>query len=151
MTGVEAIAATVAVGAAVGLVGAVVMDVPMAALPEGFTPAFVAAGKLTRTDPDAVPERTAYVVHHLAGALAGVLFGLGVAVSEPVFGSVWPAGLASAFVLMLFLVGFFLFVVMPRTDVAADRERAITRAWVLSAFVFAVALTFVGPLLMALR
>lgn len=151
MTEVAAAAATVGVGATVGLFGALVMDVPMAALPEGFTPAFVAAGKLTGTDPDVVDDRTAYAVHHLAGVLAGVLFGLGVVVGEPIAGSVWPAGLVAAFGVLLFLLAVFLYVVLPRTDFDADRERAVVRAWVLSAFVYAVTLTFVGPLAMGLR
>jgi len=151
MHGVASVAATVGVGAAVGLLGAVVMDVPMAALPEGFTPAFVAAGKLTGTDPDAVPDRTAYAVHHAAGVLAGVPFGLGVAVGEPLVGATWPAGLLAAFGVLCFLLGFFLLVVLPRTAFDAGRERAVARAWVLSAFVYAVTLTFVGPLAMTLR
>ncbi len=151
MTGVASVLPTVAAGAAVGLLGAVVMNVPMAALPEGFTPAFVAAGKLTGSDPDAVGDRTAYAVHHAAGVLAGVLFGLGVAVGEPVLGATWPAGLLAAFGVLLFLLAFFLLVVLPRTDFDAERERAVTRAWVLSAFVFAVTMTFVGPLVLGLR
>lgn len=146
MTGME----TVAVGAAVGLVGALVMNLPMAALPEGYAPAAIAAGVLTRRDHESVGAGTTYAVHHLAGALVGLGWGAGVAALEPAFGNVWPAGLAAAVLTLLVLLAVFLLGVLPRVDVG-DRERAVTRAWVLSAFVYAVTLTFVGPLLFALR
>jgi len=146
MTAVE----TVAVGAAVGLVGALVMNLPMAALPEGYAPAAIAAGVVTRRDHESVATGTTYAVHHLAGVLVGLGWGAGVAALEPAFGSVWPAGLGAAVLTLLVLLAVFLLGVLPRVDVG-DRERAVTRAWVLSAFVYAVTLTFVGPLLFALR
>jgi hypothetical protein len=143
-------AETVAVGALVGLVGALVMNLPMAALPEGYAPAAIAAGLLTRRDHESVGDGTAYAVHHLAGAAIGLGWGAGVAALEPTFGSAWPAGLGAALVTLVALLAVFLLGVLPRVEVG-DRERAITRAWVLSAFVYAVTLTFVGPLLFALR
>lgn len=146
MTGVE----TVAVGAAIGLVGALVMNLPMTALPEGYTPVAIAAGVVTRRDHETVGTATTYGVHHLAGALVGLAWGGVVAALESPFGAVWPAGLAAAVLTLLVLLAVFLLGVLPRVDVG-DRERAVTRAWVLSAFVYVVTLTFVGPLLFGLR
>jgi len=68
----------VAVGALAGAVAAVVMDWPMSRQPDGFTPAAIAAGVLTRQSVDEVSMAQLLVVHHLAGLLAGVLYGLAV-------------------------------------------------------------------------
>ena len=63
-----------AIGIAAGVVAALVMDWPMSRQPEGFTPAYIAAGGLTRTSPTDVRFRTAMFAHHLAGGLAGLLY-----------------------------------------------------------------------------
>ena len=68
----------IAVGALAGLIAAVVMDWPMSRQPDGFAPAAIAAAVVSRQSVEAVSMPELLVVHHAAGLLAGVLYGVAV-------------------------------------------------------------------------
>jgi hypothetical protein len=123
-----------AVGVVAALVATFAMDVVMARLPEGETPPFVAAGVLTDSRPSAAPERLASVVHYVAGWLTGPLFVWFLLASQGILGgaSVAATALAAA-ALYALMVGFFVVVVLPRSQVAAQRVGAIRRDWALAA------------------
>jgi hypothetical protein len=145
-------------GAVAGLAGAVAMDVPMGRHPEGWTPAFVAASVLRRTEPGAVRFRDASVVHHAAGVAAGVLYALLAAplgvvlagtVQTPGVGPALPvaAHLLAALAVVAFIYAFFAHVVLPRAGegVSGDRTTAVRGQWFRSAVVFGAALVVVVP------
>jgi len=144
-------AAWFAVCAATGLLAAVVMDYPMSRQPQGFEPAYVAAGVLTRRAPEAVPFRDAVVAHHAFGPPAGVLYGI---VTPPV-AAVLPdiaavggldlgAHVLGVALTVAFVYLFFSSLVLPRAGrYGADEATAITGQWLRSAVVFGAAL-FVG-------
>lgn len=122
------------VGVVAALVATLVMDVVMARLPEGETPPFVASGVLTDSRPGAAPERLASVVHYVAGWLTGPLFVWFLLAGQGLVGG--PSLVATALaagVLYVLMVGFFVGVVLPRSQVAAQRVGAIRRDWALSA------------------
>jgi hypothetical protein len=52
------------------------MNLPMILQREGSVPAFVAAGVATSRDPADISLRDAALAHHVAGALAGVLYAI---------------------------------------------------------------------------
>lgn len=144
-------------GVAAGLAGAVAMEVPMGRHPEGWTPAFVAAGVLRRTGPESVRFRDASVVHHVAGVAAGVLYALLAAPLVSVLDgtpqtpgvSTLPIGahLAATTGVAVFVYAFFVYVVLPRTGavIPDDRTTAVRGQWARSTVVFGVVLGVVAP------
>jgi hypothetical protein len=153
---------TLAAGALAGLAAAVVMDVPMSRQSEGFTPAYVAAGVLRRTTPDAVSVRDALVVHHLAGVLAGVIYAVVAGVVAVLTGSggrsspdvLAPAlvpHVAGVFVVVLFIYLVFAHVVLPRAGgtIYERRATAVRGQWLRSSLVFGAAMALLAPVLLS--
>lgn len=152
-------ALTVAAGGAAGLVAAAVMDLPMSRQPDGFAPAYVAAGALTRADPDAVSTEAALFVHHAAGVLAGGVY----AVAFVAVGAVAPIGPAIAGVALVphlvavgLVVGIiyavFAHLVLPRAGGTTYEQRAtaVRGQWLRSALTFGAAMLVVAPTLVEL-
>ena len=129
------------IGVAAGVVATVAMDLVMARLPEGETPPFVAAGVLTDSAPQHAPGRLANVVHYIAGWLTGPLFVWLLLTSEGLVGgqSILATVLA-AVVLYTLMVGFFVFVVLPRSRLASVRMADIRRDWAISAAAYLLVL-----------
>jgi hypothetical protein len=135
----------VAVRFAIGVVGGIVatlgMDIVMPRLPEGSTPPEIASGVLTDKPPDQAPKRLATVVHYVAGLLTGPLFVWLLFVTEGIFGGQsLLATLGATVVLLSLMVAFFAIVVLPRSQVAAQRLGTIRRDWAISAAVYLVVL-----------
>lgn len=152
--------ARVAVGAAVGLVATLGMNVPMHRLPEGSTPPFVAAGALTGTDPAEVAPSLASGVHYLAGMLGGVFYSV-VALSvagASTFRLLTPVGrtllvphLLAVLATYSFLIAFFAYFVLPTFGgTARNRASRVRRDWVISAGVYALVLLVAAPVSLAL-
>lgn len=146
--------ATLVGGATAGLVAAAVMDVPMSRQPEGFTPAYIVAGALARTDPDSITFETAMVVHHAAGVLAGVTYGALVLAGDVAL----PSGATVAGVPLLphvvavVVVGTLVYVsfatvVLPRVGgtIYEERATAVRGQWLRSATVFGAAMLLLAP------
>ncbi|MFB6176825.1 MAG: hypothetical protein ABEI99_06725 [Halobaculum sp.] len=149
---------TLARAAVAGLIAAVVMDVPMNRQAEGFTPAYVAASVLRRTDVDGVPFRDASTLHHATGVLAGLLFGAVYLALSAVLPPVLVLGtlslvahVAALAVVVAFVYTFFADLVLPRfgTELGEDRTTAVTGQWLRSAVVFGVTVALVFPALLA--
>ena len=145
-------------GALAGLVGAVAMAVPMGRHQEGWTPAFVAASVLRRTDPESVRFRDASAVHHAAGVAGGVLYavlaaplavGLAGTPPTPGVGPSLPAvaHLIAALGVVGFIYAFFAYLVLPRAGDGIDggRTTAVRGQWFRSAMVFGASLAVVVP------
>jgi len=143
-----------AVGALGGLVAAVVMDWPMSRQPDGFTPAAIAAGVVTRQSVDDVSFGELLVVHHLAGLLAGGLYGLlvvgftaGLPSVVTVGGLDLGAHLLAAGLVVGFIYSFFAHLVLPRAGGRSYEEQAtaIRGQWLRSSLVFGATLLVVVP------
>ena len=143
-----------AVGGVAGVVAAVVMDWPMSRQPEGFTPAYIAAGVLTRRRPENVRFRTAMVAHHLAGGLAGLLYALvalGVDRGLPGIGPIVGVTLAAHLVGVVAVVGliyaFFAHLVLPRAGGRPYEEQAtaVRGQWLRSALVYGLSVLVLVP------
>ena len=124
----------VLVGATVGLLATVAMDLPMNRLPEGPTAPKVAAGTLSGRPLDRAPPRVATAAHYGAGVGTGVLFVSGVAGADWLLDAgvlVVPVVAVALFALMNW---FFSFVVVPTYDrVPGSRVGTVRRDWALSA------------------
>lgn len=150
--------AYLAAGAVTGLVAAVAMNVPMGRQLDGWTPAFIAAAVLTRTDPDDVSFGQANVVHHSAGVAAGMLYGVVMfALAGLVPQILWNgvsliAHAASVIIVTLFVYFLFAHLVLPRVGgtVYEERATAVRGQWLRSSLVFAAVLTLAGPPVLAL-
>lgn len=123
-------------GVVAGAIATLAMDRVMAALPEGLTPPFVAAGVLTQSTPRAAPERLALFVHYFAGVLTGPLFVWILLTGEGVLGAGITTVLIAAVVLYLLMVGFFGVIVLPRVEIHPGRTATILRDWAISAAVY---------------
>lgn len=140
-------------GVRAGVGAAIVMDLPMAAQSEGFTPARIAASVLRGTDPSEVPRRDAHLAHHGAGALAGVLFALayafldaGLESDSAINGLSVPAYLLAVAFVVAFIYAFFAHVVLIRFGAdARERASAVRRAWLVSAVVYGLAFAALVP------
>lgn len=140
--------------AAAGLVAAVAMDYPMSVQPDGFAPAYVAAGAVTRRAPESVSLRDALVVHHIAGPLAGLLYG-GLALAFArlfpdvlhVAGVPFAAHVLATATVVAFVYAFFSYLVLPRADAGRYEEAAtaVRGQWLRSALVFGGALGVAVP------
>ncbi len=139
------IALRLAVGAGAGLAAAVVMDWPMSRQPEGFTPAYIAASVLSRSDPAATSFSAAAFAHHGAGVFAGLLY----AIVGWTLGLVFPQAFVVGGINVLthvfavaFVVGFiYLFfsrLVLPRAGgrIYEEQATAVRGQWLRSALVF---------------
>jgi len=153
-----AVLVTLALGAVAGLAAAVVMDVPMSRQSEGFTPAYLAASVLRRTPPSDVSFRDANLVHHAAGALAGVLYAvvagalvlaLGATPSVDALASVLPVHAVGVGVVVAFIYLFFAHIVLPRAGgtIYEERATAVRGQWLRSSLVFGAALAVIAPAL----
>ena len=143
----------VVVCAVCGVLAAVVMDYPMAKQTEGFTPAYIAASVLTRASPSSVDFRDAFLVHHVAGAAAGVLYALLYlpAAVLPDVASVGGVGAAPHAIATLgvaaFIYAFFAHLVLPRRGrgIYEERATAVRGQWLRSVVVFGVTVAAVVP------
>jgi len=143
-----------AVAIIVGVVAALVMDWPMSRQPEGFTPAYIAAGVLTRTQTGDVRFRTAMIAHHLAGGLAGLLYAL-VALGvdrvspglSPVVGVGLHAHLIGVVAVVGFIYAFFAHLVLPRAGGRPYEEQAtaVRGQWLRSALVYGLTVLLLVP------
>jgi len=143
-----------AVGVVAGVVAALVMDWPMSRQPEGFTPAYIAAGVLTRSPPADVRFRTAMIAHHLAGGLAGLLYAL-VALGvdrvshglSPAIGVALHAHLLGVVVVVGFIYAFFAHLVLPRAGGRPYEEQAtaVRGQWLRSAVVYGLTVLALVP------
>jgi len=145
----------IAVGALAGLVAAVVMDWPMSRQPDGFTPAAIAAGVVSRQPVEAVSFPKLLVVHHFAGLLAGVLYGvvmLGLSSGLPelvrIAGLDLVAHLLAVGLVVGFIYAFFAHFVLRRAGGKSYEEQAtaIRGQWLRSSLVFGLTLAVVVPL-----
>ena len=144
----------VAVCTVCGVLAAIVMDFPMARQAEGFTPAYIAASVLARSQSDTVAFATAFAVHHIAGAAAGILYavvylgGIGVLPGGPAVGGVTvvPHGVATLTVAG-FIYAFFAYLVLPRRGqrIYEERATAVRGQWLRSVVVFGVTVALVVP------
>ena len=136
----------------IGLLAAVgallAMDRVMTRLPEGWTPPGVAAGVLTGTHPDDAPPRLAAVAHYLAGLGTGLLFIYLSLVGEWILGGSSAVSVAAtAAVLYVLMVGFFVVVPLPRAPgLDAARRVTVGRDWAIAAAAYVAVLvpTVVG-------
>jgi len=129
------------IGVVAAVAATVVMDLVMARLPEGETPPFIASGVLTNSVPADAPGRLANVVHYIAGWFTGPLFVWMLLTSEGLLGgqSILATVVAAA-VLYSLMVGFFVFVVLPRSRLPSARMADIRRDWAISAAAYLLVL-----------
>lgn len=136
-------------GLLAGLVGAIVMNLPMGILPEGYTPPRVAGGLLRGRDPDNIGLGLAAAIHHVAGVGIGGAF----AIVELGLESLMP-GLVALPVAAIIAAGavydFFSAIVLPRAGLPSERAFAVRRQFGVSTAVYAVALAVVFPVALAL-
>ncbi|MFC7026408.1 hypothetical protein ACFQJ5_00385 [Halomicroarcula sp. GCM10025324] len=141
-----------------GFVAATLMNIPMGVQPEGYLPAYVAAGGLTDTDPTEVSQVLAVAVHQVTGTVATLLYGGIVFVLSLVLPTVVSLNgvpaiphLVGVTGLVLFIFLFFDRIAMPRAGgrLQDDRDR-IVRQWALSSFIYGVAVALLVPVLVDL-
>ena len=144
----------VVVCVACGVLAAVVMDFPMARQAEGFTPAYIAASVLARSSPSSVAFRSAFVVHHVAGGAAGVLYALVYLLAADPLPAVATVGGVSAVSHLLatlvvagFVYAFFAHLVLPRRGrgIYEERATAVRGQWLRAVVVFGVTVAVVVP------
>ncbi|MFC7128306.1 hypothetical protein [Haloferax chudinovii] len=148
-----AVAGRLLVGAVVGAVAAVVMAIPMWRQDDGFTPAYVAAAVVRRTSPDEVSFGDANVVHHVAGALAGVLYAVAYLATDAlapdlgVAGVDLPSHLVATAVVVAFIYVAFARFVLPRAGrrIYEERATAVRGQWLRSSLVFGATLLVLAP------
>jgi len=147
----------VGLGALSGLIAAVVMDWPMSRQPDGFTPAAIATGILSRQSVDEVSMAQLLVVHHSTGLLAGVfysMFAIGATRNLPVSISVAGLDLVAHLLAVGFVTGviygFFAHFVLPRAGGSSYEQQAtaIRGQWLRSSLVFGVTMLLVVPLIL---
>jgi hypothetical protein len=144
----------VAVCVACGVLAAVVMDFPMSKQAEGFTPAYIAASVLARSRPSSVEYRSAFVVHHVAGGAAGVLYAVAYLLTAGLLPSVAAVGgvdviphALATLVVSGFIYAFFAHLVLPRRGrgIYEERATAVRGQWLRSVVVFGVTVAVVIP------
>jgi hypothetical protein len=143
-----------AVAMLTGLLATLGMTVVMRLQSYGYVPAYVAAGAVWQRPAEDVSWSAANAVHLAAGMLAGVGFeallvgyerlrdALGIQ-TEVVIAEVTTASeLTIVAIVVVFLYGFFSWLVFPRFGGAAyeTRPETVRRQWALSAVVYGVGL-----------
>ncbi|WP_410766953.1 hypothetical protein [Haloferax sp. DFSO60] len=147
----------VVLGALVGVAAAVVMDIPMWRQDEGFTPAYIAASVFRRARPDEVSFIDANVVHHLAGAMAGILYAFVFLLSDwvlpelPLFGTDALPHIISSLFVMVWIYLLFAHLVLPRAgrSIYEERATAVRGQWLRSSLVFGVTMFLLAPAVFA--
>ncbi|QIO23943.1 hypothetical protein [Haloarcula sp. JP-L23] len=136
-----------------GVFAAVLLNIPMYVQPEGYLPAYVAAGGLTAVDPADVSTPLAVAVHHATGTAVALLYGALVYA----LAAILPAGLSLAGVpaiphllgavgVTLFIYYFFERVAMPRAGGSVGGQRNdIVQQWALSSFIYGTTLALAVP------
>lgn len=152
---VDPVPATVWLAAAIvsGLVAALVMDLPMARLATGWTPATVAASVLQGTVPSKTSRTDALLLHHAVGPLAATVYaGLGVGLARvlpagyTVAGLELAAHLVAVVVISAFVYGAFAWVVLPRYGGdARDHISTVRRDWFVAVLAFGGTLAVAVP------
>ncbi|WP_331280782.1 hypothetical protein [Halobellus rufus] len=121
---------------------------------DGFTPAYVAAGLLRRKPPTETSFGEALVVHHVTGAVAGVLYAISYLLFAAVTPDLHPIGgvltlghLVATVAVSAFVYAFFAHVVLPRAGrgIYEERATAVRGKWLRSAVVFGVVLGVTVP------
>ncbi|WP_138005461.1 hypothetical protein [Halalkalirubrum salinum] len=146
------------IGSAAGLLAAIAMNWPMRAWDDGFTPAYVAAAVATRRSPESVPFRDAVIAHHVAGVLAGALYGvlvtgLGRTIPAAVSLSLSGVEVAAHVVATAIVVGFiyllFAHIVLPHAggQIYEEQSTAVRGQWLRSSLIFGVTMTVAVPVL----
>ncbi len=148
------IAPFVVLCAVCGVFAAVVMDFPMVKQTEGFTPAYIAASVVARSRPSSVEFRNAFLLHHVAGAAAGVFYALVYLLSAGPLPPVATVGGVSATPHLLatvavsaFIYAFFAHLVLPRRGrgIYEERATAVRGQWLRSVVVFGATVAVVVP------
>jgi hypothetical protein len=152
---VDPVPETVWLAAAIvsGLLAALVMDLPMARLATGWTPATVAASVLQGTVPSKIPRTDALVLHHAVGPLAATGYaavGVGLARVLPagytVGGLELAAHLVAVAVICVLVYGVFAWGVLPRYGgEARDHIAAVRRDWLVAVMAFGGTLAVAVP------
>ncbi|ELZ99161.1 hypothetical protein E6P09_13640 [Haloferax mediterranei ATCC 33500] len=150
-----ALAGRLALGAVVGVAAAIVMDIPMWRQDEGFTPAYIAASVLRRTQPDEIGFLDANVVHHVAGALSGLLYALVYLATDfvlpdlPLVGIDVPSHLIATGAVVASIYFLFSHFVLPRAGrrIYEERATAVRGQWLRSSLVFGATLLILAPAL----
>lgn len=147
-----------------GAVAVLGMNVAMWQFPEGFTPAYVATATLRRTTPDRVSALEAGMVHHAAGVVAGLCYGVvlwalvaavdALSLSIRVGGTTYPDAFSvvvlTGIAVFAFLYGLFVWVVLPRAGFDDDRVDTVTNSWVATAGAYTLVVAAVHyPLVIA--
>ncbi|MFW6320546.1 MAG: hypothetical protein ACOC0Z_01740 [Halohasta sp.] len=143
------------IGAVAGLLASIVMNWPMSRQTDGFTPAAIAAAVVSRQPVAEVSMPQLLVVHHATGMLAGVGYGLFVAIGSWIGlpSPLWLDGmdivvhLLSVTAIVVFIYSFFAHVVLPRAGGRSYEEQAtaIRGQWLRSSLVYGVALAVLVP------
>lgn len=132
----------------VGLVAAgvatIVLTLVLPRFTDGDLPPKVAAGVLTSRRPDDAPSGVADAVYYSTGLLTGPLFVWVTLLFEGLSnGATHTATVLATLVLYGWVVGGFLFVVLPRSRVANLRVPRIRRAWAIAAVAYVLVLAVV--------
>ncbi|MFB6222214.1 MAG: hypothetical protein ABEH86_00895 [Haloarcula sp.] len=138
-----------------GTVTGLLVNIPMMTQDEGYLPAYVAAGGLTRVDPTAASRALAVLVHHATAIAAALLYGALVVVLSAVLPTVASLNgvpliphVVGITGVTAFLYYFFARITMPRAGGSLrDRTDAIIEQWMLTAFIFGTTLALFIPAL----
>ncbi len=129
------------VGLLAAAVATLAMDAVMPRFTDGELPPQIAAGVLTSRRPEDAPGGVADAIHYTAGLLTGPLFVWLTLLFEGVLGGAFlVATLLGTVALYGLMLGFFLFVVLPRSRVANLRVPRVRRAWAFEAAVYVLVL-----------
>jgi len=136
-----------------GVVATVLMNIPMAVQPDGYRPAYVAAGGLRGIDPAEVSDAAAVLVHHVTGTAAALLYGAVVFVLSLVLPTAIPLNgipaiphLIGVIAVAAFIFYFFERIALPRAGGSFQSDSgAIVQQWALSTFIYGVTLGLLLP------
>lgn len=136
-----------------GIVATVLMNIPMAVQPDGYRPAYIAAGGVRGIDPAEVSDAAAVAIHHVTGTAAALLYGAVVFVLSALSPTAIPLNgipaiphLLGVVAVSAFIFYFFERIALPRAggSFQSDSE-AIVQQWALSSFIYAVTLGLLLP------
>lgn len=136
-----------------GAVAAVLLNIPMAVQPDGYRPAYVAAGGLLGSDPSEVSDVAAVAVHHVTGTAAALVYGAVVFVLAAVVPTAIPLNgipaiphLLGVVAVSAFIFYFFERIALPRAggSFREDTEE-IVQQWALSSFIYGTTLGLLLP------